>query len=93
MSKLTALGRSYPLNQFTRRGRPKGLKLLAPYAAKNVATWHFSVSSDEKAFPVKHSLTYLYKLQGKAGFRCPTVTLHGADWVEIVTPPSVQYRN
>jgi TonB family protein len=70
-------------------GAPKGLKLLGPHAAKNVATWQFFVSRDEKTFPIKHSVTYVYKLQGKEtyAFPCSTVTLHAADRVEIVTPP------
>ena len=76
-------------------GAPKGLKLLGPHAAKNVATWQFSVSTDEKTFPVKHRLTYVHKLEGKktSGFHCPTVTLHGADRLEIVVSPSVVYTN
>ena len=76
-------------------GAPKGLKLLGPHAAKNVSTWQFSVPTDEKTFPLRHSLTYVYKLYGKEtyGFHCPTVTLHAADLLEIVTPPSATYRN
>ncbi len=76
-------------------GAPKGLKLLGSYAAKNVATWPFFVSTDQKTFPLKHRVTYVYKLQGKETIEipCPTVTLHTADRVEIVMPPAAAQTN
>ena len=76
-------------------GAPSGLKLLGSEAAKNVATWQFFVSSDQKTFPLKHRVTYVYKFQGKetGELPCPTVTLHGADRVEIAVSPMAVETN
>lgn len=70
-----------------------GDKILLRAAENNVRRWSFVVPSEVKDFPLKHTMTYVYKIQGKrvVNPECPTVVLHLPDRIEIIAQPPILY--
>lgn len=70
-----------------------GDPILLRAAENNVSRWSFVVASEVKDFPLKHTVIYLYKIQGErvVNPECPTVVLHLPDRVEITAQPPTLY--
>jgi len=66
-----------------------GHKFLMREAEKNVLHWSFAPLPESEKVPLKHTITYVYKLEGKpVDYNpVPTVLLHLPDRVEITTRP------
>jgi len=67
-----------------------GHPLLVEEAEKNIRLWTFGPFPSVAEFPIRHSVTYSFKLQGEPviGLLLPTIKTHLPDSVEIVSCPS-----
>jgi len=58
-------------------GRAKALELLRRAAEKNIAGWTFEPPFGAKAFPLRQTVTYFYRIRGEpvTSSPCPTLVL------------------
>lgn len=70
-------------------GAPKSAELLSHAAEKNIMGWIFEPPIGAKTFPLRQTVTYVYRIRGEPVFYppCPTLVLRPPDHVEIVVPP------
>ena len=64
-------------------------KLLTQAAEKNVLLWSFAPPPKSVSIPVRHTVLYVYKIEGKPVWDgpAPVVVLYLPDRVEITTRP------
>jgi len=68
-----------------------GNPILLRASEANVRDWTFLIPSHLDKFPVKHNITYIYKLVGVRAVNpgCPSVVLRLPDRVEITARPPI----